>query len=232
MFPFAQYLERHDITDEPAIQRHLKLAAVLHSLAVNRQHQIAWTKTRACGHASRQHVREDDAGVTWETKTGRKSRGERLRANSNVASAYAARLADLFVDGAHDIARRREGETFIAGGSRGDERVDPHEPAPQIDQRSTTTPRIDGRIGLDVDHRRLGFELPCDRADDAKRDRVTQSERAAEGDHELTGFQVIRVTKGKSREVLLGNLQDRQIRFDVETDNFGRDDASAVGRTE
>ena len=46
-------------------------------------------------------------------------------------------------------------------------------------------PGLMERVGLDVDHRVVGFELTRDGADDAERDRAVETHRAAEREHEL-----------------------------------------------
>src|SRR6185369_12201102 len=97
----------------------------------------------------------------------------------------AAALSDLLVDGSNDVARRREAEAFVAAGPRQNQRVDPHQPAIHVDQRTATAARIDGGIRLDVNHRRLGLELPRYGADHAERNRILKAHRAAERQHYL-----------------------------------------------
>ena len=110
-----------------------------------------------------------------EAEAAASSRRDRLRAHADVAAAHAAVLADLLEDVADDVARRGEAEALVAAGLREDQRVDADEPALGVDQRPAAVARIDGRVGLDVDHRVVGLELPRHRADDAQRHRVVEA---------------------------------------------------------
>ena len=63
---------------------------------------------------------------------------------------------------------RREADAFVAARLRVDERADADQPSFGVDQRSTAVARVDGRVGLDVDHRIFGRQLAGDGTDDTQ----------------------------------------------------------------
>ena len=157
-----------------SIQADLQLAAVLHRLAVERQHDVAGAqpgpRPRAAGH----HVGQDDALTRAATQDLPRAPGSPSARGRRCRLGAPARSCDLLVHRADDVARRGEPRPSLPPPATAIERVDAHEPAAQIDQRSAAAARIDRRVGLHVDHRRLGLELPRDGADDAERHRVVR----------------------------------------------------------
>jgi hypothetical protein len=95
-------------------------------------------------------------------------------------------LLDLIEHRPHDVARRREAETGIGTGCRRNQRVQTDETSLRVDEWTAAVAGIDRRVGLHVDHWRVGLELPRDRADDTERHRVLQAQRAAERQHHLS----------------------------------------------
>ena len=91
---------------------------------------------------------------------------------ADLAAANGAVLPDLPVDVAYDVARRREADALVASRLREDQRVDANDFALGVEQRSAAVAGIDGRVGLDVDHRRVGLELARHRTHHAHRDGV------------------------------------------------------------
>ena len=128
--------------------------------------------------------------------------------------------ADLFVDGADDVARGGEAEA-LAGGpfARGDEGVDADDAAAQVDERSAAAARADRRVALHVDHRRLGLQLPGHRAHDPERYGVVEPERAAERDHDLPGPKVVGIAEGQRRQAGRLDLDDGEVGLEIETDD-------------
>ena len=84
---------------------------------------------------------------------------------------------------------------FAAARLREDERVDADDSPFGVDERAAAVARVDRRVGLHVDHRIFGLELPCHGAHDAHRDRVLEPERAAEREHELALPQRVRIAE-------------------------------------
>jgi hypothetical protein len=73
--------------------------------------------------------------------------------------------------------------------------------ASDIDQRSTGVAGIDGRVGLQIDHRSGAVELALRRADDAQGHSVFKAERAAEGQSKLADMHLIGVRQFERRQV-------------------------------
>ena len=130
-------------------------------------------------------------------------------------------------DVADDVARRREADAFAAARLRVDEGVDADQPALGIDQRAAAVARIDGRVGLDVDHRVFRRQLARDGADDAERDRRVEAERAAEREHQLARPQRVGVAEGERRQRLGLDLDHRQIGLVIDRDDLRADRAAA-----
>ena len=83
--------------------------------------------------------------------------------------------------------RRRNGgaQTVAAAVLGQDESIDADHFAANVDQRAAGIARIDRRIGLDVDQWRIRSELAADGRHESVREAVTESGRAAEGEHRL-----------------------------------------------
>ena len=128
-------------------------------------------------------------------------------------------MPDLLVHGVEDVARGAEAQTLGAATLRQNQCVDPDDPAAQIDQRSAAIARVDRRVGLHVNHRRLAIELPRDRAHDAERHRVVESERAAKLQDELTSAQIVGIAERHVGEIPLVDLDDREVRFEIDAGN-------------
>jgi hypothetical protein len=86
--------------------------AVVHRLAVERQHHIAGAQPRTRRRASGDHIAQHDAALAWNCKTSRENRGDGLNANPDIASPHPSRLPDLFVNRPNDVAWRAGAQTF------------------------------------------------------------------------------------------------------------------------
>ena len=81
--------------------------------------------------------------------------------------------------------------------------------------------RIHGRVRLYVDHRILRAKLPRRRAHDPDRHGVLQPQRTAEGEHELTGPQIVRIGELQVRNAVSIDLQHGQIGLPVQPHEAG-----------
>ena len=192
----AQHLELRHVAGGAAIQVHVELPAVLDRLAVERQHDVADAQAGRAGRAvaidvGRRSPPTPAAGRAPAAITGVID----CTTAPMRAAAHAAVAAQLVVDRAHDVARRGEAEPLVAAALREDERVDADHAARGVHQRSAAAAGVDRRVGLDVDHRVVGLELPADRAHDAHRHRVVEAERAAEREHQLAGAQRVGIAE-------------------------------------
>ena len=88
-------------------------------------------------------------------------------------------------------------------------------------------PGLIGRVGLDVDHRVFGRQLPRHGADDAHRDRRLQPQRAAERQHELPGAQRIGIAERQRRQAARVDLHDRDVGLVIDRHDLRADGPSA-----
>ena len=103
-----------------------------------------------------------------------------------------------------------------------DQRIESHELAIDVHERAAAAARVDGRVRLHIDHRRVGLHLARDRTDDAERDRVVQAERTAAREHELSRFQFFGIAERQRRQVLQIDLDDREIGLHIDADHLSR----------
>ena len=221
LLPTAQNLEHHHITDHMSVQVDLQLTAVVHRLAVERHHEITAAQPRQVCRTAGNHIGQHHTALARQPKTARENRVDRLRANTDIASPHPSEPPDLLVHGPDDVARRAETETLRAAGLRQDQRVDPDDSAMQIDQRPAAAARIERRVGLDVNHRRLGLELSRGGAHDTERHRVVEPERAAKCQHELTGAQMVGIPERQCGKIPFLDLEHREVRFEIDADDRG-----------
>src|SRR5436305_1333472 len=88
----------------------------------------------------------------------------------------------------------------------------------RVNQWASAIAWIDWRIGLNVDHRIIGLDLPRDCADDTHADRIIQPKRIPERKHDLPLLQFVGVAKHKIRQVSLINFYECQITLTIHAD--------------
>ena len=110
-------------------------------------------------------------------------------------------------------AWNREAEALVSAGLRDDERVDADDFATDVHQRAARVPGIDGRVGLNVDERRIRIDLARHRRDQAVGHAVAQADRAAERkDHfPLTEIGVRR--QRQRRQLHIIHFEQRQVQL-------------------
>ncbi|MNT39667.1 hypothetical protein D3C72_1759350 [compost metagenome] len=104
--------------------------------------------------------------------------------------------------------------------------VDAHQLALQIDQRAAGIARVDRCIGLDE----VLVAQPADataahRRDDARGDRLAETERIADGDHEVAHPQLVAVAQLDVGQVLRRNADQRDVGVAVRAEELGLDRA-------
>src|SRR5208283_208954 len=150
--------------------------------------------------------------------------------NANLAPMNVPLGADLVIDVADDIAWNGEAQAFITARLRQDERIDADHVTIDIHQRPAAVARIDGSVRLDVDRGTIGIDLPRCRADYSHGNGVLQSQRAAEGEDDLSLFELIGIGELERRQASHVNLQYREVVLAVEADEFGLDGSKCFGR--
>ena len=101
-----------------------------------------------------------------------------------------------------DVDRDREADAFVAARGAGDGRVEANDFAAEVHERPATVAGIDGGIGL---NEVLPLEVfvaeveivPAFGADDAASHALAQTERAADGEHEVADLQRVAVAESR-----------------------------------
>ena len=119
-----------------------QLAAVLHALAVEREHHVARPQSGASppGRAASRPTESrplpapsfSASAISGVTVCGY---------DADLAAAHAAGLADLREHVADDVARRGEADAFVAAGLAVDQRVDADQASVGVDQRAAAAAR-------------------------------------------------------------------------------------------
>jgi len=106
-----------------------------------------------------------------------------------------------------------------AGEDRG---VDADQLPQRIDEGAAGVARVDGRIGLDevLEGADAQARAPGG-ADDAHGHRLPHPEGVADGQHHVTGAQLVGVAQGDHRQILQLDAQHRQVRLRVGTHHLG-----------
>src|SRR5690348_16053221 len=101
-------------------------------------------------------------------------------------------LDDLLHDAARHVDGHGEPDPDIAAAGRQDGRVDSDELAAQVYQRSARIAGIDRGVSLDEVLVSLDPKTTASqRADDPRSHRLPESERVADGDHEIAHFKLV-----------------------------------------
>ena len=88
----------------------------------------------------------------------------------------------------------------------------------RIDQCTARVARIDGRVGLDKVLEGVDPEpLPARGTDDPLRDRLSDAERVADGEHHVAYLQRFRIPEGDWAQTIGRNPQNRQVCFRIGT---------------
>src|SRR6202023_169115 len=98
--------------------------------------------------------------------------------------------------------------------------VDADKPAVSIYKRTTRIAGIDGGVGLDEvlvieAHRRAALG-----ADNSARHGLADTERIADGEHDVTHFDLVAIRQRQERQIARFNLDYSNIRFRIAADDF------------
>ena len=137
------------------------------------------------------------SAATWSVKLGSSVTPKNARTTGPM-------LDQLPGDAHRHVDWNRETDAFAAAGAGGDGGVHADHFAVQVQQRSAAVARIDGGIGLQKVLKLNLFVAELEiaaafGADDAERDRVAQSKRAADGQHEIADIDLYRYLRFSRR---------------------------------
>src|SRR5690606_15359233 len=132
-----------------------------------------------------------------DAERGDRLSGQLFRIDAKPAASHASVLQNLIHDAAHHVDWDREADAVGPERLRKNRRVDPDELAFRIDERSARISEVDGGIGLDEILEIRDAESPSTgRAHDSLRHGLTQSERIADGEHDISGADLVRSAHG------------------------------------
>ena len=123
----------------------------------------------------RRDIRNQHTPTALQIQTGSQRRCNGLRACFDFRTMDVAVLLQTLVHELHDPGRNRESQAFASATAGNDESIDPDNVSVHVHQRPTAVARIDGCVGLDVDHGLVGIGLACDGTHHAHSDRALQS---------------------------------------------------------
>src|SRR5690606_17489783 len=131
--------------------RHLvhRAATVTGWFAVDAEDQVSRLQPGLLRRAVAVNAGDDDARVAFQTEGLRQLRRQRLYLDAQIAADHLAVLDDRAHHLQCQLHRYGETDTLRTAGLGEDRRVDPHQIAMGIDQRTAGVARVDGRIGLD-----------------------------------------------------------------------------------
>jgi hypothetical protein len=133
-------------------------------------------------------------------ESGRQSRGDGLREDTDLTSPHPPISPDLLVDEPNDASRCGKADSFVSPRLAEDQSIDANDQSLSADEWTSAVARIDRRVGLEIDHPVFIAELTSDSTDHTHRHATGQSEGAAEGQHHLTGSQRVRIAqRGKGQ---------------------------------
>ena len=150
---------------------------VLRRLAVDRHQDVAGLQAGRLRRPARPDVRHDHPGVARQAEAAGHLRRDGLQAHAHFLPPQLPVLLELPERRAHRRARNREAESVAAARRREDERVDADDLAADVDERPARVARVDRRVGLQVDERRVRIRLPRDSRDEPMRERVRSGRR-------------------------------------------------------
>jgi len=148
------------------IHVHAKLPGVFDRLAVQRENDVLRLNSGRSGCPAGHDVRHNRAHLDRQGERRSHIGIDGLDKEAHLSAPDPAILADLFVDGSHDRAGGGKSDALVSARSGQDERIDPDDVAVSIEQRPAAITRVDGSVGLDVNHRIVGPDLPRHGADD------------------------------------------------------------------
>ena len=98
--------------------------------------------------------------VAGEREPLGQGRRDGLHVGPDPPSAHPTLAAELGDHGLHDVAGGREAEALVASALAQDEGVETDQAALHVHERPSAVAGVDGRVGLQVDHRIVRAKLP------------------------------------------------------------------------
>ena len=154
----------------------------------------------------------ESAGEGWGDFTGDDADG---------SAADVSMLAQLLIDQTDRVGGNRKSYAFAAARLRGDHGVHADDLAIDIDQRPAGVAGIDGRVGLQINHRSGAVDLALGGADDAHGHRVFKAERAAKCESKLADVHLVGVGQFERRQIGSFHLEQGKIGQRVAPQNPG-----------
>src|SRR5439155_3560287 len=131
-----------------------------------------------------------------------------LDRHADAAALHFAIAKDLIHDLARHVDRHGEADPDIAAARRQDGGVDADALALEVDERAARIAGIDRRVSLDEVLIALDAEAaPAKRADDARGDGLTETERVADREDEVADLEAVGIAHRHGSQSAGGDLQ-------------------------
>ena len=155
-------------------------------LAVEVRDEIVTLQADERGRSTWSHVADAQRGRRIDAQRRRRRARHFLGFDAQPAASHAAVREDLVHHAAHHVHRNREADAVGAKVLRQHRGVDADQLALRVDERAAGIAEIDGGIGLDeILEIRDAEPAAAGGADDALRDRLAESERIADRQHDV-----------------------------------------------
>src|SRR5690606_3616422 len=187
--------------------------AVVDLLVVDPDDDVVHLYPGFFGGGARLDIGDQCAAIDFGTERLGAFRVDRGDGDAEQAAANFTEVDDLAHDRARDLRRHGETDADVAAGAGEDRGIDTDEFAPHVHERATRVAGINGRIGLDevldnVAAAERGADAgAADSADDSRGHGVTESERIADSDHEITDLDGARIANRDFREIARFHFQ-------------------------
>jgi hypothetical protein len=161
--------------------------------------------------AAGNEVANDEALGPGQAEPARERRRDLLDPDPDHASVHVPLLPQAAIRHPDDGRGQGEAEPLVPAGLAEDEGVDADETAAHVHEGAAAVAGIDGRVGLDVDDRRVLLGLSGHGADHAHGHGVVEAERAADGEHDLALGDILEVGEAKGGKACRFHLEQRQV---------------------
>ena len=174
------------------------------------------------GRAVHHHLGDHAAGHPVHIEGFRQRRRDVLHRDTEIAPDHPAVFDQVRHHLAGDGRGRGEADALPAAGGGKDRRVDANQVTARIDQRATGVTAVNGGVGLNEVFERSDAQMTAaGGTDNAHGHGLAHAQRIADGQHHIADGDLIRTVQLDFRQILQGDLQQRQVGLRIRADHPG-----------
>ncbi len=226
----AQYHQLHDLIQGVQIHGSGQAWKSVNTPLVGGYHNVANLQSGGFGRTSRREVGNDDAIALGKPQPLGQSRSNVLRRGLDLDPVHVSVLAQALIDKTHHPRGNGKAQPFATPTLRQNHGVDAYDVPIHVHKRASAVSRVDGRIGLDIDHGAIGIRLPANRADNSHGDRILQPLRTAQRNYQLPLMNAAAVAQFERGQPFLIDLQQGQVGFFVDANDLRVEDVLSADR--